>query len=141
MNFSRLNIKVLVVATMAVATMFGVLTNKARASEESHLRALNQQYERVSGQEAMKRSAGHLVLYKGEAVRNIEGVVEFLEEQGVPVVVVMARKEKNIVVPNDNEIIVIANRKVGGAITQTEIDRGAAADILLFARNSGVPIR
>jgi hypothetical protein len=87
---------------------------------------------------AMDYSKGRIVLYTGGSLRNLRAVVEYLTRVGFPTEIVFASNEPGPLQIQADEYAVLANGNFGGIWGQYSINSGLAADIEVFAQNSGL---
>ena len=98
-------------------------------------------YELITGPEAFDRSVGQLALIKGENITGLEGSVRGFDEDGVPVAVFVPDRSSDLPTPGPDEVYAIANKRFWGSYSQDQVWNGEIADLAIFAKNSGVPIR
>lgn len=134
-------------ATLAVATSPAMAEDQAKSPIAQNFAATTtvatnlkpeQSYEIVTVMEAIERSEGQVVLYAGKDLQDVTAVSRFLNEQGTPNIILGVDPTDEFSI-NQDEMMVIANKRAVGPYTQDHINRGIAADIDLFAKSSGVP--
>ena len=98
-------------------------------------------YERMTSVEAGQLSDKKIVLLVGENLQDVEGVVDFLKQNGLETTVVFPDRDNDPRPIDLDSGVVFANKAFGGLFNQDDINRGYGADIKLFAINKGVPVR
>lgn len=92
----------------------------------------------MSPLQAVEYSKDRIVLLAGSEIRNLRGLEEFLVENGYPAEIVYPSNEPGPLQVRPDQFAVLVNEKYGGIYTQYSASTGIGADILIFARNSGL---